>query len=63
MRKISQRQSEKQKKKQMVLISKKKKKNTLTAKIRAVNRLPNGKYEIINTEVKYKEKNGKVKVL
>ncbi|MDR7782914.1 hypothetical protein LEQ04_11840 [Riemerella anatipestifer] len=47
----------------MVLISKKKKKNTLTAKIRAVNRLPNGKYEIIDTEVKYKEHKGKVKVL
>lgn len=47
----------------MVLISKNKKKNTLTAKIRAVNRLPSGKYEIINTEVKYKEKNGKVKVI
>ncbi|MCU7583633.1 hypothetical protein [Riemerella anatipestifer] len=43
----------------MVTISTEKKKNTLTAKIRAVNRLPNGKYEVI----KYKEKNGKVKVL
>ncbi|MBT0552254.1 hypothetical protein OKE68_10460 [Riemerella anatipestifer] len=47
----------------MVLISKKKKKNTLTAKIRAVNRLPSGKYEVIDTEVKYKEKNGNVKCL
>ncbi|MDY3443442.1 hypothetical protein PG616_01090 [Riemerella anatipestifer] len=46
----------------MVIISTEKKKDTLTAKIRAVNRLPNGKYEIINTEFKYKEKNGKVKV-
>ncbi|WP_262987868.1 hypothetical protein [Riemerella anatipestifer] len=46
----------------MVIISTEKKKNTLTAKIRAVNRLPNGKYEVIDTEIKYKEHKGTVKV-
>ncbi|MDR7846550.1 hypothetical protein RIU21_07195 [Riemerella anatipestifer] len=46
----------------MVTISTEKKKNTLTAKIRAVNRLPNGKYEVIDTEIKYKEHKGTVKV-
>lgn len=46
----------------MVIISTEKKKNTLTANIRAINKLPSGKYDIIEVEFKYKEKNGKVKV-
>ncbi len=47
----------------MVIITKSKKGNRLTAKIRGFNKIDKLRYQIIDVEVKYEEKNGKVKVV